>query len=115
MLQIDLERFKIPKKWYVLGDSVSKGIILDDERGRYVPTPNNFIDQVAKAMNVGVKNMSMFGATVAKGLQVLDRHADKIEEGGLCIMEFGGNDSWVRNFRITRETALVQCTAGKVY
>lgn len=92
MLPIDLNRFNLPKNWIVLGDSVSKGIVFDEAKGRYVPTPKNFINQVADFMGVAVKNISMYGATVLKGLQLWDRFSEKLPEPGLCIMEFGGND-----------------------
>lgn len=92
MLPSDLKNADIPKNWVVLGDSVSKGIIWDEKKGRYVPSAKNFVSQVASAMGAAVKNVSMFGATVAKGLEVWDRQKDKLPDKGICILEFGGND-----------------------
>ncbi len=92
MLQIDNERITVDGEWLVLGDSVSKGIVLNEACGRYEKTPGSFISLVAEALGATVKNLSMFGATVVKGLHIFDRHQDKLPEKGLVILEFGGND-----------------------
>ncbi len=92
MVQIDGEKIEVNGNWVVLGDSVSKGIVLNEEDGRYERTPRNFISLISEAFGATVKNLSVFGATVVKGMKLLDRNEAKIPEQGLAILEFGGND-----------------------
>lgn len=87
-----VDQAKIPHDWLVIGDSVSKGIILNEDKGRYEASPKNFVSRVAEAFGATVKNVSMFGATVLKGLQIWDRQEKRLPAKGICIMEFGGND-----------------------
>ncbi len=92
MLQQFMDKETLASDWLVLGDSVSKGIVLDEERGRYQQTAQSFIDLVAGKVGATVKNLSMFGATVKKGISLLDRHKQDLPSSGLAILEFGGND-----------------------
>lgn len=82
----------VSENWLVLGDSVSKGIVYDESRGHYEPLRENFIALAAAACGASVKNYSIFGATVTKGLEVWARHEAKLPDEGLCFLEFGGND-----------------------
>lgn len=80
------------KEWYVFGDSVSKGVILNEERNKYVVAEKSFVRLLADKLSVSVKNFSVFGATVGKGISIFKRQDKKIQENGIAILEFGGND-----------------------
>lgn len=92
MLRIAGDEIVIDTQWLVLGDSVSKGIVLNESNGRYEKSEQSFITLVADKSGATVKNLSMFGATVKKGLDLFERHQADINEQGLAILEFGGND-----------------------
>lgn len=81
----------LPKNWLVIGDSVSKGIILTDE-GRYATSDKNFMQLVADKVGSQVRNISLFGATVQKGLERFHRLQKNLPTEGLAFIEFGGND-----------------------
>lgn len=81
----------LPKNWLVIGDSVTKGIILTDE-GRYETSDRNFMQLVADKLDSQVRNISIFGATVQKGLQRFHRLRKNLPTEGLAFIEFGGND-----------------------
>ncbi|NCC84264.1 MAG: SGNH/GDSL hydrolase family protein [Clostridia bacterium] len=92
MLDNREDKIQIQGEWLILGDSVSKGIVLNEENGRYEKTPESFISLLAARVGSTVRDLSMFGATVQKGLALLQRHKDKLPKNGLVLMEFGGND-----------------------
>lgn len=83
---------------YLFGDSVARGIILNEE-GTYAPIKENFASLAADKLGVKLVNKAMFGCTITKGLAVLRRFATG-EKGpaaatpvaGTAILEFGGND-----------------------
>ncbi|WP_459130135.1 hypothetical protein [Guggenheimella bovis] len=75
---------------HVLGDSITKGIILKD--GRYEILETSFISQL-KNEGMAIKNYSNFGCTVKKGLSNFEKHKGKILPGDTVGIEFGGNDS----------------------
>lgn len=78
--------------WYVFGDSISRGIIYNAEQDRYEICKKNFINILADNFKIKVNNFSSFGATVEKGLDLFKRNKGKIQESGIAILEFGGND-----------------------
>ena len=63
----------------ILGDSVSKGVLLDPQQGRYICGRNGFADRLDRLENIEVENFSVFGCTVSKGLRLAERHSAKLE------------------------------------
>ncbi|MDD2427132.1 MAG: SGNH/GDSL hydrolase family protein [Eubacteriales bacterium] len=80
------------KPLLVLGDSISKGIILDSVTGRYCQLEDSFAARLSKHYQIKVHNLSVFGATIVKGLKQVKRHARLLSEGGIALIQFGGND-----------------------
>ncbi|MGI6004098.1 MAG: SGNH/GDSL hydrolase family protein [Christensenellales bacterium] len=77
---------------YIFGDSLAKGVLLDDATGRY--KPGRIIDMAEFERSLGVKiyNESMFGCTIQKGCERLKK---RLGGGAACdtvLLEFGGND-----------------------
>lgn len=79
------------KKIAALGDSLTKGVILN-ERKRYSLVERNFIDLVREMKDIEIMNYGKFGCTVTYGHNVLDRHADEITASEYTLLEYGGND-----------------------
>ena len=76
----------------ILGDSVSKGVLLDPQQGRYICGRSGFADRLDRLENIEVENFSVFGCTVSKGLRLAERHSAKLEGADAVLLEFGGND-----------------------
>ncbi|MGB9780440.1 SGNH/GDSL hydrolase family protein [Caldanaerobacter sp.] len=73
------------------GDSISKGVILEEKRNRYIVTDENYVNIVKEKIKGTVKNISKFGATILKGIEMVDREFKK-EKPDIIVLEFGGND-----------------------
>ncbi len=80
----------IANQLYILGDSISCGVMYNAQAARYTLFRGTF-DRVLRAQGVTVKNYAKPGCTSAMGLDV----AAKSEPlpGGIALIEFGGNDS----------------------
>lgn len=79
------------KKVCILGDSISKGIVLDNH-SKYHSTTNSFVNLFADSKQFLINNFSIFGCTVTKGLQIFLRQHEKIHTSDIILTEFGGND-----------------------
>jgi acyl-CoA thioesterase-1 len=77
----------------VIGDSIARGIILDRETGAYRPCENSFSRKLDRLEGISVENIASFGATITKSLKIVQRHAAKIQDSDLALVEVGGNDS----------------------
>lgn len=76
----------------VLGDSISKGVVLDPVKKRYRQIKDCFVDKLSKDAHLSVLNLSVFGATIKKGLNQVKRYDDVLTTGGIALLQFGGND-----------------------
>ncbi len=80
------------KKAIVWGDSVARGVIYDENRGRYAFSKNSAANVVAESLGIEIVNRSRMGMTVGEGLNLVRSDLDK----GLCadvaVIEYGGND-----------------------
>lgn len=86
------------KKHYAValyGDSISKGIVLDEESGRYRVLPDNYASLVGQRLKGTLFNRAMFGMTMGKAAtrSVKDLDGMKPEERpDMVLIEYGGND-----------------------
>lgn len=74
----------------VYGDSILKGITLDN--GKYV-VDRTAEERLARERSLDIRNLCRFGATVTKGLSLIEK--DLAKNGapeGYALLEFGGND-----------------------
>ncbi|NLY09161.1 MAG: SGNH/GDSL hydrolase family protein [Tissierellia bacterium] len=78
--------------YYVLGDSIAKGVVLNEVRDRYVLLKDSCFSLAEKALGLKFKNLSVFGATIDRGLEVFNKRKDEFEPGSTIFLEFGGND-----------------------
>src|SRR5665648_70883 len=78
-------------KFMVSGDSISKGVIFDEEKSKYVILEGNYINLLKSKFNGIIQNTARFGNTIIKGVSKLKddvlRHNPDI-----VLLEYGGND-----------------------
>jgi acyl-CoA thioesterase I len=75
---------------HVWGDSLARGVIYNEEKGRYAISRERCTTRLQQALGCKVENHSVMGATVLDGLQWFDQF--RAIPGALCAVEFGGND-----------------------
>ena len=75
----------------VLGDSLSKGVTLDENRLRYYFLDECFVNNIRRAVTPNLINCAKFGTTVRHGLQIIEKNMEK-HHPDLVFIEYGGND-----------------------
>jgi acyl-CoA thioesterase I len=75
----------------VIGDSISKGVVYNEDKNRYTFLKEGFIRGISLLLRVPVHNLSRFGNTLLHGFDIL---AEKFSEfhPDVVLIEFGGND-----------------------
>jgi lysophospholipase L1-like esterase len=78
----------------IWGDSILKGIILDETDGRYKVLENNCVQMFSEKTGATINNHASFGMTSAKATERIARNMERrtSEENDIVIVEFGGND-----------------------
>ena len=82
-----------------LGDSITKGVIYDEEKARYVVSKNSFVKMLSKNSNLNITSLAKFGATVDKGIEIFRAKAGSLMQDAYVFILFGGNDcdlSWTK-------------------
>ena len=79
------------KKILVVGDSLSKGVIYDEQKNKYTILKDCFINLIARQIDAEMINASRFGSTVLQGKKQLESKFDKYDPD-IVVIEFGGND-----------------------
>lgn len=80
------------RKIAVLGDSILRGVVLDENSGKYVRLAQNCVISAVMKLGAVADNFSRFGMTSDKGLVIA---RDRIVEGAgydAAVFCFGGND-----------------------
>lgn len=80
------------KKVIVWGDSVAKGVVYDEERGRYVLSPTTAAAIAGERLGLEIVNRSRMGATVAEGERMMNADLARGLTADMAIIEYGGND-----------------------
>ena len=83
-----------PKDHYtivVYGDSISRGVIYDNEKQSYSLLLESFTNLVRDHLKGVVLNAAKFGSTIIDGLQRLQRDVLR-RRPDIVLIEFGGND-----------------------
>ncbi|MGN1382293.1 MAG: SGNH/GDSL hydrolase family protein [Eubacterium sp.] len=76
----------------VCGDSITKGVIFDEAKGRYTFMKNSAMHTLQSMLGAVIKNVSKFGCTTEKGQGIFQRNEQHIAESDFTILEYGGND-----------------------
>ncbi|MGI5984671.1 MAG: SGNH/GDSL hydrolase family protein [Clostridiales bacterium] len=78
----------------LFGDSISKGVVIDEIRNRYTMTKRSFANLLtACEPELDLTNYSMLGCTISKGKSMIARHIRDVESCDVTVLEYGGNDS----------------------
>lgn len=81
------------KKICLFGDSISKGVIIDEIHNRYTMTKKSFANLVSGREGwMELSNFSMLGCTIEKGRSLIVRHKKAVEDCDIMVLEYGGND-----------------------
>lgn len=83
-------------KLVALGDSILKGVLLNQESNgqiHYALSDQNIVDRVAASLDAEVLNLGKMGCTVEAGERILDRYVGRLEGTKYVLMCYGGNDS----------------------
>jgi len=78
-------------KYIVSGDSISKGVIYDEVRNKYVILEDNYVSLLQNKLKGAVRNTARFGNTLLKGISNLKKDVMK-EKPNIVLIEYGGND-----------------------
>lgn len=79
-----------PRGLSIWGDSIAKGVVYDEQRGRYAVCRDNCVQRLSRDAGVEVENFSVMGNTTEEGLKRMACQA--LRSGNLAVIEFGGND-----------------------
>ena len=78
-------------KILVLGDSLSRGVLLDEKRKRYYFSDKCFFTFVKEKLSPLIKNLAKFGATTLHCQKNLEKNLNEYKPD-LVLIEYGGND-----------------------
>jgi acyl-CoA thioesterase-1 len=78
-------------KYLVSGDSISKGVIFDEVKNKYVVLADNYVALLQNRLKGTVYNTAKFGNTLIKGISRL-RHDIVKDTPDIVLIEYGGND-----------------------
>lgn len=82
-----MERVRIA----ALGDSITKGVVLNGENN-YSVLEESFVGLIREKRDVEIDNFGKFGCTISYAHLLLDRHPEKIAAAKYTLLEYGGND-----------------------
>ncbi len=80
------------KSLCILGDSIGRGVVLDEDSGKYTVITERFSSLLAPRIGARIKNHAAFGSTIERGLKITDRHMCEMGSFSAVLLEFGGND-----------------------
>jgi lysophospholipase L1-like esterase len=84
----------INRRISVWGDSILKGVVLDEADGRYRVLRDNCVEKFARITGAAISNHASFGMTTGKALERIRRALERTPpaEDDLVVLEYGGND-----------------------
>ena len=74
----------------VWGDSIAKGVVFDEARGRYAICRDTCLLKLSREAGVPVENYSVMGQTSDAGLERM--RVGGLAPGRVAVIEYGGND-----------------------
>lgn len=76
----------------LFGDSIMKGVVLNDMRGRYTLLKKSFANLFCSGTGVVVENYAKFGCTIQAGIKIIEKQAASLAGYRYAALGFGGND-----------------------
>ncbi|WP_238322821.1 SGNH/GDSL hydrolase family protein [Gorillibacterium massiliense] len=87
--------FEIPRKdeykIIVSGDSISRGVIYDEVKKKYVIVQENYVSLLQNKLKGIVSNTARFGNTILKGFDKMKKDTLQ-DKPDIVLIEYGGND-----------------------
>ena len=78
-------------KAVIFGDSILRGIILNDEMKYRISSDINY-EKIEKELDIKIINYAKMGCTITKGKKVIDSVLEKEPNIKYALIEYGGND-----------------------
>jgi acyl-CoA thioesterase I len=75
----------------VSGDSISRGVIYDEQKNKYSLLKDNYVNLSGLKLKGTIQNISKFGNTITRGCNRLEQYITK-ETPDIVLIEYGGND-----------------------
>jgi lysophospholipase L1-like esterase len=75
----------------VFGDSIAKGIVYNERRGRYTISREGFVERMRKR-GIQLRNFSRMGSSSLHGRQTLEKHLNELRDSDYTLLAYGGND-----------------------
>ena len=72
------------------GDSIGKGVVFDEARGRYVILKDNCVRLLSERLGETIANHAVMGCTARRAMERMEE--SQLKAGGVAVLEFGGND-----------------------
>ncbi len=79
------------KKLLIYGDSILRGITYSSELGRHKLCAGYALESLGQ-IGYNVKNRCRMGATIVRGMDILEKTLNECDENTVVLFEFGGND-----------------------
>ena len=79
------------KKLIIYGDSIMRGITYSEQMGRHKLCKGYDLKSITEA-GYEIKNRARMGATIVRGMDILESTLDECGKGAVVLFEFGGND-----------------------
>lgn len=76
----------------LFGDSVGKGVVFDNEKGKYVSLKESFSEIIQKKTGVDIDNFCRFGCTLTKGEEIVHRKSELLNGYDYVLLQYGAND-----------------------
>jgi lysophospholipase L1-like esterase len=80
------------KKIRIFGDSIMKRVVYNENENRYKMLPVEAVNNLGSKLGLEIVNSTIFGCTIGKGMQLLQRALKKNLDCDYVLLEFGGND-----------------------
>ncbi len=79
------------KKLIIYGDSILRGITYSEQMGRHKLCRGYDLKTIA-TIGYEVKNRARMGATIVRGMDILESTLNECDKDSVVLFEFGGND-----------------------
>lgn len=87
----DIMNIKDKYNFLLYGDSISKGVTYDEEKGRYITIKDSYAALLQDKLKGMIFNAGRFGNTIIRGISKLSTDVLK-NNPDIVVVEFGGND-----------------------
>lgn len=75
----------------LFGDSISKGVVFDEQKQKYVTIKENYASILQQKIKGNLSNVGRFGNTITRGIDRIETDVLKYDPD-IVLIEFGGND-----------------------